>query len=58
MELDGRTAIVTGAGRRVGRAIATALGLRQMHVAVLDWPQVQTGKPVDPINRATASNGK
>jgi succinate dehydrogenase/fumarate reductase flavoprotein subunit len=30
---------------------------RQMHVAVLDWPQVQTGQPVDPLNRATASNG-
>ena len=30
---------------------------RQMHVAVLDWPQVQTGRPVDPLNRATASNG-
>ena len=30
---------------------------RQMHVAVLDWPQVQTGKPVDPAQRTTASNG-
>jgi len=30
---------------------------RQMHVAVLDWPQVQTGRPVDPAQRATASNG-
>ena len=30
---------------------------RQMHVAVLDWPQVQTGKPVDPAQRASASNG-
>lgn len=34
MELRGRVALVTGAGRRVGRAIATALGGRQMHVAV------------------------
>ena len=34
MELDGRIALVTGAGRRVGRAIATALGQRRMHVAV------------------------
>ena len=34
MELSGRTALVTGAGRRVGRAIATALGERGMHVAV------------------------
>jgi succinate dehydrogenase/fumarate reductase flavoprotein subunit len=30
---------------------------RQMHAAVLDWPQVQTGKPVDAAQRATASNG-
>ena len=34
MKLDGRMAIVTGAGRRVGRAIASALGERKMHVAV------------------------
>ena len=34
MELDGRIALVTGAGRRVGRAIAVALGGRGMHVAV------------------------
>ena len=34
MDLDGRIALVTGAGRRVGRAIATALGARRMRVAV------------------------
>lgn len=34
MELDGRIALVTGAGRRIGRAIATALGARRMRVAV------------------------
>lgn len=34
MELNGRIVLVTGAGRRVGRAIATALGQRGMHVAV------------------------
>lgn len=34
MELRDRIALVTGAGRRVGRAIATGLGARGMHVAV------------------------
>src|ERR687894_1601380 len=34
MELHGRAALVTGAGRRLGRAIAVALGARGMHVAV------------------------
>ena len=34
MELKDRIALVTGAGRRVGQAIATALGGRGMHVAV------------------------
>lgn len=32
--LSGRTALVTGAGRRVGRAIALALGAEGMHVVV------------------------
>lgn len=34
MDLSGRTALVTGAGRRVGQAIALALGARGMKVAV------------------------
>jgi pteridine reductase len=34
MELHGKIALVTGAGRRVGRAIAVALGGRGMRVAV------------------------
>ena len=34
MKLEGRVALVTGAGRRVGQAIAIALGERGMRVAV------------------------
>src|SRR5512141_2153218 len=34
MKLDGRVGLVTGAGRRVGRALAVALGREGMRVAV------------------------
>jgi len=34
VQLQNRIGLVTGAGRRVGRAIATGLGARGMHVAV------------------------
>jgi len=29
-----------------------------MHTAVMDWPMVQTGKPIDPAVRATTSSGE
>jgi 3-oxoacyl-[acyl-carrier protein] reductase len=34
MDLSGRTALVTGAGRRLGRAIAAALAGRGMRIAI------------------------
>lgn len=30
---------------------------REMHTAVMDWPLIQTGKPVDPPLQATTSGG-
>jgi len=30
---------------------------REMHAAAMNWPMVQTGKPVDPTVRATTSTG-
>jgi ribulose 1,5-bisphosphate synthetase/thiazole synthase len=30
---------------------------RTMHVAVMAWPQIQTGKPVDPKDQATTAGG-
>ncbi len=30
---------------------------REMHSAAMDWPMVQTGKPVDPTVRSTTSSG-
>src|SRR5258708_41850 len=40
------------AGSAHGNSVA-----RQMHVAVLDWPEVETGKQLPEAERPTASNG-
>jgi len=39
-------------GTSVGNSVP-----REMHSAAMDWPMVQTGKPVDPTVRATTSTG-
>jgi succinate dehydrogenase/fumarate reductase flavoprotein subunit len=41
---------------RGGNAVGNSMP-REMHAAVMDWPMVQTGKPVDPAVRATTSSG-
>jgi pteridine reductase len=52
--LRGRVALVTGAGRRVGRAIALALGRRGMRV-VVDYNASRAG--ADETARAIAADG-
>ncbi len=39
-------------GNSVGNSVP-----REMHSAAMDWPMVQTGKPVDPTVQATTSTG-
>ena len=41
-----------GGGTSVGNSVP-----REMHAAAMDWPMVQTGKPVAPAVRATTSTG-
>src|SRR5579863_1986919 len=41
---------------RGGNAVGNSAP-REMHAAAMDWPMVQTGKPVDPSVRATTSTG-
>jgi predicted small metal-binding protein len=41
---------------RGGNAVGNSVP-REMHCAAMDWPMVQTGKPVDPAVRATTSTG-
>ena len=50
MNLAGRTAVVTGAGGGIGRAIAVALAERRCHLALADIDEAglsQTGKSVE-----------
>ena len=42
---------------RGGNAVGNSVP-REMHCAAMDWPMVQTGKPVDPAVRATTSTGQ
>lgn len=55
MELAGRSALVTGAGRRLGRAIAIALGSRGMRVTV-HYHRSESGAR-DTADAVTAAGG-
>lgn len=54
MQLKGKVALVTGGGRRVGRALAEALAERGAHVAV---HYNQSSKGADEVVRAIAARG-
>lgn len=55
MELRGRVALVTGAGRRVGRALAVGLGTQAMHV-VVHYNASDDGAQ-ETVRRVTAAGG-
>ena len=53
MKLEGKVALVTGAGHRVGRALAVALGAERMNVAVhYNKSEKEAGETVDLIAKA------
>jgi NAD(P)-dependent dehydrogenase (short-subunit alcohol dehydrogenase family) len=57
MQLATRVALVTGAGRRIGRAIALALGARQMRIAVHYYASPDGGDETVAAIRAKGSEG-
>ncbi|ANS74497.1 short-chain dehydrogenase [Paenibacillus yonginensis] len=58
MQLQGKVAILTGAGSGIGETAAKLFADRGAHVVIADWNETQAVRVADEINRKLPPNGR